>query len=51
MKDRPDKKTVAGFDLIFPSIGELVGGSMREKNPKTLQTKAKKHGVDIKKLA
>jgi asparaginyl-tRNA synthetase len=51
MKDRLDKKTVSGFDLIFPSIGELVGGSLREKNSKTLQTKAQKQGIDTKKLA
>jgi len=51
MKDRPDKKTVVGFDLIFPSIGELVGGSIREKTLQTLETKAKKHGIDTKKLA
>jgi asparaginyl-tRNA synthetase len=51
MKNNPDGKTVACFDLIFPEIGELVGGSMRESNLKTLQTKAKKVGIDTKKLS
>jgi asparaginyl-tRNA synthetase len=50
MKDKSDKKTTASFDLILPQIGELVGGSMRETNLKTLQTKAKKNGINAKNL-
>jgi len=51
MKDRADKKTTDSFDLIFPVVGELVGGSARESNLKTLQTKAKEHSIDTNKLA
>ena len=51
MSDRTDKKTVDCFDLIFPEIGELVGGSMRESNYQTLKTKAEKRGIDLSNLA
>lgn len=30
MKLNPDQKTVACFDLLVPTVGELVGGSLRE---------------------
>jgi asparaginyl-tRNA synthetase len=40
MKNNPDNKTVAGFDLIFPNCGELVGGSLRENNYEVLKAKA-----------
>jgi asparaginyl-tRNA synthetase len=45
MKDGADKKTVECFDLIFPEIGELVGGSRRENDYETLKTKAEKRGI------
>jgi asparaginyl-tRNA synthetase len=51
MKNRSDKKTASCFDLIFPTIGELVGGSMRENKVKVLQTKAQKVGIDPQKIA
>ncbi|MCE8159165.1 MAG: asparagine--tRNA ligase [Candidatus Moeniiplasma glomeromycotorum] len=50
MKNNPDGKTVAGFDLLFPEIGELIGGSMREDNYQILQEKARKIGLDINNL-
>ncbi|CAG8698575.1 12434_t:CDS:1, partial [Racocetra persica] len=28
VKNNPDKKTAACFDLLFPEIGELIGGSL-----------------------
>ena len=39
MKLNDDGKTVSAVDLIVPGIGELVGGSMREDDIKTLKTK------------
>src|SRR4051794_2837468 len=50
MKNNLDGKTVAGFDLLFPEIGELIGGSMREDNYQVLQAKAQKIGLDINNL-
>ena len=44
MKNNPDGKTVESFDLIFPEIGELVGGSLRESDYGTLKEKAKRVG-------
>jgi len=51
MKNNFDKKTVACFDLLFPHVGEMVGGSMREDNYKILIEKAQKIGLDIDNLA
>ncbi|CAJ0869207.1 11270_t:CDS:10 [Entrophospora sp. SA101] len=42
MKNNSDGKTVACFDLLFPDLGELIGGSVREDNYQTLQEKAQK---------
>ncbi|CAG8584147.1 4460_t:CDS:2 [Ambispora gerdemannii] len=50
MKNNPDGKTVAGFDLLFPEIGELIGGSVRENNYQFLIAKARKIGLDINNL-
>ena len=44
MKNNPDKKTVASFDLLFPEIGELIGGSIRESDYQILKEKAQKVG-------
>ena len=41
---------MAGFDLLFPEIGELIGGSMREDNFQVLKEKAQKTGLDINNL-
>jgi asparaginyl-tRNA synthetase len=32
MKQNPDGKTVAAMDVLFPGIGEIIGGSEREAN-------------------
>jgi asparaginyl-tRNA synthetase len=32
MKQNPDGKTVAAMDVLFPRIGEIIGGSQREEN-------------------
>jgi asparaginyl-tRNA synthetase len=39
MKNNPDGKTVACFDLLFSMVGELIGGSEREDNHKILESK------------
>jgi len=51
MKNNPDGKTVACFDLLFPQVGEMVGGSMREDNYQILIEKAQKTGLDIDNLS
>jgi asparaginyl-tRNA synthetase len=32
MKQNPDGKTVRAMDVLFPKIGEIIGGSEREEN-------------------
>jgi asparaginyl-tRNA synthetase len=32
MKQNDDAKTVRAMDILFPGIGEIVGGSQREEN-------------------
>jgi asparaginyl-tRNA synthetase len=32
MKQNDDGKTVAAMDVLFPGIGEIIGGSQREEN-------------------
>ena len=36
MKKNPDGKTMQGTDVLFPRIGEIIGGSVREENYKKL---------------
>ena len=31
MKKNPDGKTMQGTDVLFPHIGEIIGGSVREE--------------------
>jgi asparaginyl-tRNA synthetase len=50
MKNNPDGKTTACFDLLLPEIGELIGGSMREDNCHVLQKKAQKIGLDLENM-
>ena len=37
MKQNPDDRTVAAMDVLFPRIGEIIGGSQREDNLEQLQ--------------
>lgn len=36
MKKNPDGKTMQGTDVLFPRIGEIIGGSVREENYRKL---------------
>ena len=36
MKQNDDGKTVRGMDVLFPKIGEIIGGSQREEDLKAL---------------
>ena len=51
MKNNSNGKTVACFDLLFPEVGELIGGSVREDNYQILKEKAQKIGLDINNLS
>lgn len=39
MRENDDQKTVAAMDVLFPGIGEIVGGSQREERLEVLKSK------------
>ncbi|MBN1951197.1 MAG: asparagine--tRNA ligase [Bacteroidales bacterium] len=45
MKQNPDGKTVRAMDILFPAIGEIVGGSQREEDYSKLVTRIKELGL------
>ena len=48
MKQNDDGKTVRAMDVLFPKIGEIIGGSQREENLEKLQRRADEMGVPTK---
>lgn len=50
MRMNEDGKTVAAMDILFPGIGEIVGGSQREERYDVLIEKMQKIGIDEKQL-
>jgi asparaginyl-tRNA synthetase len=47
MKLNDDNKTVRAMDILFPGIGEIVGGSQREENFEKLKERMIKMQIDI----
>ena len=45
MRQNDDGKTVAAMDILFPGIGEIVGGSQREERHEVLEQKCKEFNV------
>ena len=45
MRDNEDGKTVAAMDILFPGIGEIVGGSQREERFDVLKEKMLTFGI------
>jgi asparaginyl-tRNA synthetase len=45
MRDNDDGKTVAAMDILFPGIGEIVGGSQREERFDVLKEKMTTFGI------
>lgn len=48
MKQNEDGKTVRAMDVLFPKIGEIIGGSQREEDYDKLLTRAGEMGVPEK---
>ena len=44
MKQNDDGKTVRAMDVLFPKIGEIIGGSQREEDYEKLTRRAKEMG-------
>lgn len=45
MKLNEDGKTVRGMDVLFPQIGEIIGGSQREENYDVLRARMEELGM------
>ena len=50
MRLNDDNKTVRAMDILFPGIGEIVGGSQREERADVLNKRMKDIGIDEKEL-
>jgi asparaginyl-tRNA synthetase len=50
MKQNDDGKTVRGMDVLFPKIGEIIGGSQREENYEKLDRRIGELGIPKKDL-
>ena len=48
MKQNDDGKTVRAMDVLFPKIGEIIGGSQREEDLEKLTKRASEMGVPNK---
>ena len=50
MRMNEDAKTVRAMDILFPGIGEIVGGSQREERLDVLEKRIKELSIDSKEL-
>jgi asparaginyl-tRNA synthetase len=50
MKQNDDGKTVRGMDVLFPKIGEIIGGSQREEDLEKLENRIKELKIPEKDL-
>lgn len=50
MRQNDDNKTVAAMDILFPGIGEIIGGSQREERLDRLEGRMKEMGIPAEEL-
>ena len=50
MRLNEDEKTVRAMDILFPGIGEIVGGSQREERLDILQSRMEELNIDQEEL-
>ncbi len=50
MKLNEDGKTMQGTDVLFPQIGEIIGGSVREESYDKLMAEINRRGMETEKL-
>lgn len=48
MKQNDDRRTVRAMDVLFPRIGEIIGGSQREEEYEKLERRIKELGIPEK---
>jgi len=46
MKQNDDGRTVRAMDVLVPRLGEIIGGSQREEDLTTLETRLDELGLD-----
>lgn len=51
MRQNDDGKTVAAMDILFPGIGEIVGGSQREERLEKLEIRMQEIGIPVEELS
>lgn len=51
MKQNADGKTVRAMDILFPGIGEIVGGSQREENYEKLVTRMQEMHLPVEEMS
>ncbi|VAW23828.1 Asparaginyl-tRNA synthetase [hydrothermal vent metagenome] len=50
MKQNDDNKTVGAMDVLFPQIGEIIGGSQREEDYNKLVTRMKEMDIPVEEM-
>ena len=50
MRQNDDGKTVAAMDILFPGIGEIIGGSQREERLELLEKRMKEMHISTEEL-
>ena len=50
MRSNDDQRTVAAMDVLFPGIGEVIGGSQREERLEYLQSRMKEMNIPEQEL-
>lgn len=50
MKQNADGKTVRAMDVLFPQIGEIIGGSQREENYEKLVTRMEEMHIPVEEM-
>ena len=51
MRSNDDNKTVAAMDVLFPAVGEIIGGSQREERLDMLESRMQEMNVSKEELS
>lgn len=51
MRQNDDGKTVAAMDILFPGIGEIIGGSQREERLEKLETRMREMHIPTEEMS
>jgi asparaginyl-tRNA synthetase len=51
MRQNEDGKTVRAMDILFPGIGEIIGGSQREERLENLETRMRECDIPVEEMS